>query len=193
MKHSPIRVTGLCLLISLIHMECSDSKKENNKNKKSIEKTIAPTVTAETLPIKETQASKYFLDSLKWERNKRTATSINKISKIEIISVKKEVDSAELDSKFLNPCKKWILNKKTIESVFRNSTPISGERWHNLYEDLPCYMKGDIKINDLLFKFEVNSGSHLVIWNADTSFRYGCIDKRFEKYFLSKEWDGKEE
>jgi hypothetical protein len=193
MRVSIIRIAGFCLLISTVSLDCSNSEKRNNAGKKSTAKMIAPTAITDTSPAKDTLPSNYFLDSLKWQRNKQTAEQIDNIKRIEVLSANKDIDSSDSENEYVNFCKKSTIDKKIIGLILRNSKPISGEIWHLLYDDLPCNIRGEMKINDLHFKYRVNAGSHIAVWNTDTTFRYGYTGKKFEKYFLSKEWDGKEE
>jgi hypothetical protein len=135
------------------------------------------------------------------EREKKTKVSISiktnspikdPLPTVKVLSIEKEnTRIASTGEDLGKQCDKWQLDKPTIEKIFKASKQISGEEHHYLYDVWPCDMKGEILINRDTFSFEVNPGSYMVIWNRDKQLYYGCTNKKFEKYFLSKVWDPK--
>ncbi len=177
-------------MLSLLSIRCKD----NNANSITVDKGVKTDIPAitEVSSSKDTMPSKHFLDSLESERNKQTIELLQTIKSVTVLNIEKEnTRIASTGEDLGKQCDKWQLSKSTIEKIFRSSKPISGPEWHYLYDVWPCEYNGLMLINKDSFSFSVNAGSHLVIWNADTSFRYGCSDKRFKKYlhnFLGSEW-----
>ena len=133
-------------------------------------------------------------DSIKVAINSLTAELLKKIKTVEVLTIVKENKRIASTGEDLgDKCDKWGLNKTTIEKIIKDSKSISGEEWHLLYDVWPCDIRGKILLNLDTFSYKVNAGSYIVIWNRDTSFYYGCTDKRYKNYFLSEPWDGKEE
>lgn len=182
-----IKINGFSLLLSFLCFQCRDNKPKSFDDKGIKADTQASTVIS---PSKDTLPSKHFLDSATSERNKQTTELLSTIKSVTVLNIEKEnTRIASTGEDLGKQCDKWQLSKSTVEKIFRSSKPISGPEWHYLYDVWPCDYNGTILINKDTFSFRVNAGSYLVIWNADTSFRYGCTDKKFEKYFLSKVWD----
>lgn len=85
-------------------------------------------------------------------------------------------------------CDKWHLTKQDIIRVIKDSEHISNQDWHYLYSHLPCMLSGTIKQNNLMFKFEINSGGWIVIFEPDTNYYLGNFKKENEHFFLDKVW-----
>ena len=133
-------------------------------------------------------------DTIKIARNSLTEELLKKIKTVRVLTIVKENKRIASTGEDLgDKCDKWGLNKTTIEKIIKDSKSISGEEWHLLYDVWPCNIRGKILLNLDTFSYKVNAGSYIVIWNRDTSFYYGCTDKRYKNYFLSEPWDGKEE
>lgn len=182
-----LKINGSSILLAFLSFQCSDNKPKPFDDKGIKADTQARTTIS---PSKDTLPSKHFFDSLMSERNRQTIELLKTIKSVTVLNIEKEnTRIASTGEDLGQQCDKWQLSKSTVEKIFRSSKPISGPGWHYLYDVWPCDFKGAILINKDTFSFRVNAGSHLVIWNADTSFRYGCTDKKFEKYFLSKVWD----
>ena len=194
MTFSYIKRNGFFLLLSLLNFRCKDNKASSDSfTDVKVVKADNPVSTIVS-SSKDTLRSAHFFDSLKSERNKQTAELLETIKSVVILNIEKENSRIASTGEDLGEqCEKWQLSKSTIEKIFRSSKPISGPEWHYLYDVWPCDFNGTILINKDTFSFRLNAGSHLVIWNADTSLRYGCTDKKFEKYFLSKAWDPSKE
>jgi len=162
MTRSVVKINGPLLFISLMSFQFNDS------NSYGTEKKIMVITSAVTtgFPIKDT------------------------LPTIKVLSIEKEnARIASTGEDLGKQCDKWQLDKSTIEKIFKASKQISGEEHHYLYDVWPCDMKGKILINRDTFSFEVNPGSYMVIWKRDKQLYYGCTNKKFEKYFLSKVWN----
>ena len=188
----------LILIIPLACIQCKNEKARNESPELSnsinsldtsiIKKTIFKP--GDSLSAINTRIK----DTIKTARNSLTAELLKKIKTVKVLTIVKENKRIASTGEDLgDKCDKWGLNKTTIEKIIKVSEPISGEKWHLLYDVWPCDITGKLLLKLDTFSYEVNAGSYIVIWNSDTSFYYGCTDRRYRNYFLSEPWDGKEE
>lgn len=109
---------------------------------------------------------------------------------IEILSIKKEYDSATLPQQsFIEACNKWTLNKATITKLLQQSKPIDGHRWHYAYAVAPCNYSGQLRYHGKQGTYRLNAGAFTIITLKDTTITLGYERTDALKYFLSKpEW-----
>ena len=187
----------LILFASLLSIQCKNEKAVNsspeiNHSNKRIDTSLNEKIPVipDSLPKTKGNAT----DFLKAARNKLTAELLKKIKTVEVITIDKENTRIASTGEDLGiKCDKWNLDKTSIEKIIKISKPISGEEWHHLYDVWPCYHVGEVNINGKEFSYSVNGGSYIFISSSDTTFLYGCTDKRYEKYFLSKVWNPEKE
>ncbi|MGN6292171.1 MAG: hypothetical protein ACTHMV_05445 [Chitinophagaceae bacterium] len=190
--NNTMRVIYLSILVSLYLPSCLE--KPGLKTEVPVQKTFAQDSLPD--PAKKDMgapSSPSFADSISPIPNDSLRLTLKKIKTFEILSVVKHNDSlASTGEDFYVACQKWGLTNKQIEEVFLASEQISGPEWHYLYDVLPCYYEGMVKINDLRLLFSVHSGSYFFVSSRDTSFIYGYMGKKYRKLFMSEPWDGKE-
>lgn len=187
---------NIILFGSLISIQCKNEKTGNSSteaNRSNKRPDTAMTQKAfsnpDSLPTTKTKTT----DSFKVARNKLTVELLKKIKTIEVLTIDKENRRiASTGEDMGDKCDKWDLNKTNIEKILKASKPISTHEWHYLYDVIPCYYYGEVKINKQVFSYSINAGSFINISNADTGFLLGCTDKKLEKYFLRKVLNGKE-
>lgn len=190
--NNAMRVIYLSILVSLYLPSCLE--KPGLKTEAPVQKTFAQDSLPD--PAKkdvEAPSSPSFADSISPIPNDSLKLTLKKIKTFEILSTVKHNDSlASTGEDFYVACQKWGLTNKQIEEIFLASEQISGPEWHYLYDVLPCYYKGMVKINGLRLSFSVHSGSYFFVSGKDTSFIYGYMGKKYRKLFMSEPWDGKE-
>lgn len=185
-------VIYLCILVSLCLSSCLE------KPELKMEEPVQKTFEQDTLPVQINEdvtkaVSPSITDSISPIRNDSLARSLKKIKSFEILSAARYSDSlASAEEDFYAGCKKWALTNKQIEQTFLASEQISGPEWHYLYNVLPCYYKGVVRINGVRLLFSVYSGSYFFVSGKDTLFIYGYTGKKYRKLFLSEPGIGDE-
>lgn len=103
---------------------------------------------------------------------------------IEVLSLEKRTpaDSAGENHK---PCKAWSLTAKQIETLVRKFKQMTSEEQYLSYSFYDCNIRGDIKIDQVIYKYWIEAGGTLTLKANDTSFYYGCQDETSKKYFIS--------
>lgn len=85
-------------------------------------------------------------------------------------------------------CIGWTLTEDDVQKILKDVNPISGSDWHYLFGHLPCVATGEIKQQSETFKFAINAGSWLSIYQGDTTVMFGNFNEENEYLFLSGAW-----
>src|SRR5437870_2680920 len=98
---------------------------------------------------------------------------------IEVITAEKEM-KGESAAEDYTRCKKWTLTTKQIESIIRKFKSMSGEEQNLAYSFYQCRISGEIKIDQVRYKYWLGAGGTLTLKNGDTSLYFGFPGKEWE-------------
>jgi hypothetical protein len=118
-------------------------------------------------------------------KQKAVIFDLNK--EFEVLEIIKSNDYPSSDND-TTVCLNWDLNKLEIEKIIRQSKPISGPDWHQLFGHYPCSIHGKLLQDSVEFKYSINSGAWVTISSPDTTLMFGSFNKENNKYFLDSAW-----
>ncbi len=72
------------------------------------------------------------------------------------IEPKKIIDSPWNDKISIEVCQQWNLTKEEIEQFFTMSDEIDSYTYTEIYDTLPCYIDGTLKMEELIWDFTIN-------------------------------------
>jgi hypothetical protein len=121
----------------------------------------------------------------------KKAINLATVRDIEVMTVEKEIEN-DNTSEDNGKCKTWSLTAKQIESIIRKFKSMSSEEQYLAYSFYQCRISGEIKIDQVKYRYWIGAGGTLTLKNNDTSLYFGCADKKSEKYFISGELTEKE-
>ncbi|MCC8368083.1 hypothetical protein J8V57_17760 [Xenorhabdus sp. PB61.4] len=87
------------------------------------------------------------------------------------------------DNLLIEECKRWNLNKKVIDKIFK----ISEQYEHSPYREFnqtPCDIVGRAKLNNEIWDFHINGGGITTFTNDDKIIYLGCNTKECEPFFI---------
>jgi hypothetical protein len=111
------------------------------------------------------------------------STMIN-VKAIEIIRVDSISEVTDTRSEFATKCVAWKISSLDLLSVLKLSKVIDGSEVHDLYYDLPCRIHGEILLSGEKYKFILNGGSFVYVYNQHDRFYLGCADERCRPFFV---------
>lgn len=100
----------------------------------------------------------------------------------EILTLSKNLEnSSDTDTA---KCDNWTLNEKLARNLIANLVSVSGTERHHQYSVLVCAYEGNLKQGNSLYKYRINAGSWLVVYQRGVQ-QY-CADRegKFASYFL---------
>lgn len=172
------------LLMWLLAYQCSYSPKIVNTNPTGQEQ-VKPIKKEAGNPSAELPETKVALKKVKWAK----VDSIL-FNDIKVLSFKQNLMESSLPDTAI--CDTWNIKKENLPFLFKLSEPIDATAWHYQFDVLSCIVEGEFSYLSEKYYYGINAGSWFDIRMKDTTIRYGCYDKRCEKFFLSKAWVPKE-
>src|SRR4030095_501501 len=123
--------------------------------------------------------------------SKMKEISLKMVRNIEVLSINKEIkgDSVEED---YSKCKSWSLTAKQIEIIIKKCESMTSEKQYLSYSFYQCRISGEIKIDDIKYKYWLGAGATLTLKNNDTTLYFGCLGKKCNEYFISGKLTKKE-
>lgn len=86
-------------------------------------------------------------------------------------------------------CRGWNIFPGDLPTIIRDCKVTDRHEWHHLFDVLPCLINGQLEQNGHTYKFEINAGSWMTIYNEDSLLLLGNFEKQNEKYFISNAWN----
>jgi hypothetical protein len=109
---------------------------------------------------------------------------IDSNSLIKVISMTKVENKAHNDDEMSVKCKDWNLSDHQISKIIKDGHSINMHDFSYLYYVLPCEIDGEISIDGAIYRYKLNAGSFFTISNSDTTYYFGCDDKKSKGLFL---------
>lgn len=82
-------------------------------------------------------------------------------------------------------CADWNIEKQNLKKIMQSMQSIQGREWHYLFDHFACEISGELIQNKNVFKYSINSGSWMTVYNQDTVMRFGDTKKLNEALFIS--------
>ncbi|PHM68601.1 hypothetical protein [Xenorhabdus sp. KJ12.1] len=87
------------------------------------------------------------------------------------------------DNLLIEECKKWNLNKKVIDKIFKISEQYEHSPYREFYQT-PCDIVGRAKLNNEIWDFHINGGGITTFTNDNKIIYLGCNTKECEPFFI---------
>ena len=142
--------------------------------------------TQDTTISKDSIVSHHILTEVK-DTTSPKAVNLETAKNIEILSINKEMGKDSADAGFYEKCKSWSLTIIQLKKIIRKFKSISSEAQNLSYSYMPCRIKGEIKIDNIEFKYWLNAGSTLTLKNNNIELYFACSSKECKNFFLTGE------
>jgi hypothetical protein len=123
------------------------------------------------------------------QKTKNTKYCFDKNKNFEILNSKRGITEQSSD-KDTTKCNGWTIPQTIILSIIKDSKVISGGEWHDDFGVYRCIITGQLRQNELTYKYEINGGSWIYIFCNQQTIILGSYKKEYEKYFIDKAWTG---
>jgi hypothetical protein len=122
---------------------------------------------------------------------KRKGINLETARKIAVLSISKEFRKDSSAENYSN-CKSWSLTAKQIEYIIRKFKSMTSEEQYLSYSFYQCRISGEIKIDNIMYKYWIGAGGTLTLKNNNTTLHFGCSGKKCKEYFISEKLTRKE-
>lgn len=174
-----INFLSITILIvgTAVNVSCQSKSNKNNPTQTTND-SIASIITSDK-HINDTLPPKAKEISLETARN------------IEVLSIDKEIKK-DSSAENYNKCKAWSLTAKQIEFIIKKFESMTSEEQYLSYSFYQCRISGEIKIDDIKYKYWIGAGGTLTLKNNDATLYFGCSGKKCKEYFISGKLTKKE-
>ena len=169
--------TSILLVVIASSISCQSKRNESKNGKTKNDSTVSISVSEKlinnTLPLNKKKI------------NLRTAKNI------QVLSINKIINN-DTTYKSLQDCKSWSLTAKQIISAIKHFTQMSSEERFLSYSYYPCEITGEIKIDEVQYKYWLEANATLTLINNNSSYYFGFTGKNYKRYFISGRLTDKE-
>lgn len=125
------------------------------------------------------EADDHLMDSVPVSFRMKTGDSLKLLTIFQ-----QSVSDSEINE-YTKKCAHWRLSLADIGKIIAALEPVTASVIHYQYSTLPCEYAGELEWEAKKWKYDINAGSHVSIFNADTSLYFECNKKELEHLFLA--------
>lgn len=175
-----IKFLSITILIASVILNSSCQSKSNKNSP-------APVIKDSAVPANTKE--QHVKDTLPEPVNKLNLATVKNIG---VLSLHKEIKSDSTDEDYAK-CRAWSLTARQVEFLIRKFKSMTSEEQYLSYSVYNCSISGEIKIDQVQYKYWMGSGGTLVLKSNGISWYFGYPDeKESNKYFISGRLTDKE-